>query len=361
MLADFLVSNRDAIIARTRERVASRRSPKSSDTELRNGVPVFLDQLGDALRRPGTSEVSDSEQLGKSAGRNGGDLLRMGLSVRQVVHTYGDVCQAITELAIQEKSPIVGEDFRTLNLCVDDAIAEAVTEYELQRDQGVATRGADRLGLLASESRTILNTATVAFDLIKGGQVSAGGSTGLVLSRSLGGLRDLLNLTLAEVRLDARVERLDLISVAELLEDVELGSLPLSPTDDLSLTIAPVDRTATVQGDRQILVAALSNLVQNALRFTRKNGAASLTTLATADRVLFEVGDECGGLPPGKAEEMLRPLAERGPNPSGVGRGLSVCVKAAAASLGALRVRNLPGKGCVITLDLPRRPSPSKA
>jgi signal transduction histidine kinase len=361
MLLDFINSNRDIIIARTRERLAAQRSPKPGDVELTSGIPVFLHQLSDALKQAESGEAPDHEQLGKSAGRNGGDLLRMGLSVRQVVHFYGDVCQAITQLLIQRQTPIGGEDFRTLNLCLDNAIAEAVTEYERQRERSTSGKGVERLGELAAELRTMLNTAVIAFDLIKSGRVAPAGSTGLVLSHSLTGLRDLIDLSLADVRLDTGVERVEPISVADLIEDVELGTLPQAEAVGISLTVAPVDRAITIQGDRQILTAAISNLVQNALRFTHKQGAASLTTRATADRVLFEVEDECGGLPAGKAEELFRRKEQPGPDRSGAGRGLSICFKAARATSGEIRVRNLPGKGCVFTLDLPRQPSAAPA
>jgi hypothetical protein len=119
-----------------------------------------------------------------------------------------------------------------------------------------------------------------------------------------------------------------------------------------------VDRSVTIEGDRQILAAALSNLLQNAFKFTRTHGSIFLRIRATEDRVLFEVEDECGGLPPGKSEELFRPFEQRGVDRSGVGLGLSICLKAAKANAGELHVRDVPGKGCVFTLDLPRKLAP---
>ncbi len=48
MLDEFIAANRDAIILRTRARVTTRTTPKASDAELTNGIPVFLDQLIEA-------------------------------------------------------------------------------------------------------------------------------------------------------------------------------------------------------------------------------------------------------------------------------------------------------------------------
>lgn len=358
MLNAFVNSNRDAIIAGAQARVALRTCPKAREAELENGIPVFLDQLCEALQLSRWSEVVDHEQIGRSAGRHGHDLLHMGLTIGQVVHDYGDVCQAITELAVKQNVAIPASDFRTLNLCLDDAIAGAVSEFARQREAAITKEGTERLGVLAHELRNLLNTATLSFESIKSGRVAPGGSTALVHGRSLLGLRDLIDRSLAEVRLDSGIERLELISVAEFLEEVEIGAVFQAQARGLRFASTTVDRTVTIEGDRQILAAALSNLLQNAFKFTHKQGCVSLTTLVTGDRVLIEVEDECGGLPPGKAEELFRPFEQRSSDRSGIGLGLSICLKAAKANGGNLLVRDLPGKGCVFTLDLPRKPPP---
>ena len=354
VLDEFIVSNRSAIIERARTRVASRTSPKPTDVELTNGIPVFLDQLGDALRFAKSSDVIDHSQISSSAGRHGQDLLRMGLTIAQVVHDYGDVCQAITQIAVELEAPISGEEFRTLNLCLDDAIAGAVTEFARQRERAIAALGSERLGILAHEQRNLLTTAMLARTSIRSGRVPASGSTGQVLDRCLIGLRDLLDRSLAEVRLDAGIERVERISVAELVEEVEVGALLQAEVRGLHFAMTSVESRVTIDGDRPVLAAAITNLLQNAFKFTRQGGQVSLTARATADRVLIEIADECGGLPAGKTEDLFRPFEQRGADRSGVGLGLSICLKAAKANSGEIHVRDLPGKGCVFTLDLPR-------
>jgi len=358
VLDDFIISNRDAIIARTQARVAARMFPKPSKVELTNGIPMFLDQLGAALRLAKSSNRIDHEQISKSAGRHGRDLFRIGLTIAQVVNDYGDVCQVITELAIQQGAPISGDEFRTLNLCLDDAIAGAVTEYARLRESAITDQGTERLGTLAHELSNSISVAMLAFERIKSGTVAVGGSTGTVLSASLLGLRALIDRSLAEVRLDAGIERLELLSVAELIEEAEIGALLQAQARGLHFAVTSVDRTVTIEGDRQIFSAAVSNLLRNAFKYTRKQTHVSLTVHATPDRVLIDVEDECGGLPPGKIEDLFRPFEQRGPDRGGVGLGLPISLKAAKAMGGEIRVRDLPGKGCVFTLDLPRKSPP---
>jgi signal transduction histidine kinase len=242
-----------------------------------------------------------------------------------------------------------------MNWCIDEAIAEAVTEYSSRNELRITDEGTERLGVLAHELRNLLNTATLSFEHIRSGHVAVGGSTGLLHGRSLLGLRDLIDRSLADVRLDAGLVRREDIPVATLLEEVEIGAVIQAQARNLSLTFGVVDREVLVVGDRQILAAALANLLQNAFKFSHKGSSVSLTTRVTADRVQFDIEDECGGLPAGKIADLFRPFEQRGGDRSGVGLGLSICRKAAASNGGELRVRDLPGKGCVFTLDLPRR------
>src|SRR5688572_14576330 len=114
MLSEFITENRDEIVRCCRAKVATRSIPTPSEAEITHGVPLFLDQLVNVLRSGGTSSLA----IDRSAARHGHDLLLQGFTVSQVVHDYGDVCQAITELAAATNAPISVEDFRMLNRCL---------------------------------------------------------------------------------------------------------------------------------------------------------------------------------------------------------------------------------------------------
>lgn len=354
VLEDFVAENRDAIVALARARVATRASPKPTEAELTSGVPVFLEQLTVALRSARSNSMVDHEELGKSATQHGSDLLHQGLTIGQVVHDYGDVCQSITALAVQRGVDISTEDFKTLNLCLDDAIAGAVTEFARQRESVISNAGTERLGMLAHEMRNLLNTAALSFDSIRSGRVAPNGSTAEVHSRSLMGLRDLIDRSLAEVRIDAGIQHQEPISAAEFIEEVEIAASLQAKARNMLLDVAPVERTLFVNADRHNLAAVLSNLLQNAFKFSHAGSHVSLKTRATHDKVLFEVEDECGGLPPGAIEHLFRPFEQRSRDRSGLGLGLAISLKLAKASGGELHARDLPGKGCVFTLELPR-------
>ena len=151
MLHELLLAKKQAIIERARAKVASRPAPRATEEELLSGIPLFLDQLIEILRSSPTSGAA----LTEAATRHGGDLLYRGFTVAQVVHDYGSVCQAVTELAAETDALITADEFHTFNRCLDDAIAGAVTEYSRQREQTLTLQGTERLGELAHELRNV--------------------------------------------------------------------------------------------------------------------------------------------------------------------------------------------------------------
>ncbi len=178
-LHEFIGTNRDELIARCRAKVAGRSTSSAAAAEINHGVPLFLDQLVAELR----GGQSKTREIAEGAAMHGADLLRQGFTVSQVVHDYGDVCQSVTDLAVEVDASLETEDFRTLNRCLDDAIAGAITEHA--RGEAVVRAGKSQ------RLQTLTNTAIAAFEAIKAGRVGTSGTTGAVLHSSLMALRAL--------------------------------------------------------------------------------------------------------------------------------------------------------------------------
>lgn len=199
-LDQFLKDNRTELIKRTRAKVASRASPPADAIELENGVPIFLSQLSAALADQGPGGTSQSSrashaahpEISESAARHGKELLKLGYTIDQVVHDYGDVCQAVTELAEERHVTVSLPEFHTLNRCLDNAIAGAVTSWSAERDR---TRGdgAAPADTFRRELGRLLDQATTTFDVIRDGRVGPAGATGTLLRRALVEMRTLLD------------------------------------------------------------------------------------------------------------------------------------------------------------------------
>ena len=373
MLHEFLSENRAELIERCSLKVAQRPSPKPTHAELQYGIPLFLDQLVKTLRIERTAEPMRSREvsgpsgggsalpseIGLTAARHGRELLRHGFTVDQVVHDYGDLCQAITDLAFERRTAIEIDEFRTLNRCLDNAIADAVSEFAYQRDVLTTEKDAqalnERLGFLAHELRNLIQTATLAVTAIKAGNVGLAGATGAVLDRSLIGLRNLIDRSLADVRVMAGMPaRPALISMPEFIGELQISAALEASARGCRFAVSATGLGLAVKGDREMLSAAVGNLLQNAFKFTERYTEVSLSAYSRDDRVLIDVADHCGGLPVGDAERMFQPFTQSAPDRSGLGLGLSICRSSVEANNGILRVRDLPGTGCVFTIDLPR-------
>jgi signal transduction histidine kinase len=361
MLHELIARNRQEIIKRCRAKVAMRSIPTPSDAEIDHGVPVFLDQLVGALRLG----LISSTEIGRSAVQHGHDLLLQGFTVSQVVHDYDDVCQAVTELAVEMNAPISTEDFRTLNRCLDDAIAGAVMEYGRARDQSAldreVARGNERLGYFAHELRNMVNTALMAFEVLRTGNVGVAGSTGSVLHRSLIGLRALISRSLAEVRLTEGVQHPEPFLVASFIEELTSAAALDAHGRGIRLIVPPVDGDVAIEADRQVLAAVVGNVLQNACKFTRPDTTVTLRVSANPDRVLIEVEDECGGLPPGNLNDLFRPFDQRNADRTGIGLGLAFSKWGVESNHGRIHARDLPERGCIFTIDLPRLAVPDPA
>ena len=276
-----------------------------------------------------------------------------------MVRDYGDVCQAITSLAYSESAPIAVDEFRTLNRCLDNAIAGAVSEFAVQQTAVAADEALQalnsRLGRLAHELRNHLHTATLAIKAIKMGSVGMSGATGAVLDRSVLGMRHLIDSSLAEVRVTAGLPpRFQSINVADFVREIEATATLDAQARGCTFEVMAVENDPTIYADPEMLSAAVGNLLQNAFKFTMRQTQVRLRARGVADRVLIDVEDHCGGLPPGKPEKLLLPFAQNGDDRSGLGLGLDICRRSVEANHGVLRIRNVPGSGCIFTIDLPR-------
>jgi signal transduction histidine kinase len=353
VLYEFIDLNRDAIISRTRDRVRSRSWPSVAPGEVEDGVPQFLTQLSETLRLESTSVPFPTDSIGAAASRHGGDLLRLGFSVSQVVHDYGDICQTVTALAVEQAAPITVEEFHTLNRCLDTAIAEAVTEHARITAEKRSAEEVERLGHAAHELRDILNTAILAFHTLKRGAVAINGSTGAILGQSLTRLHEVVDRTLSEVRLEAGKQRRARVPVATFIDDIAASGLLHSEYRQIQFIVEHVDPALSIEADPQLLTSAVMNMVHNAFKNTPPGGRVILRTRAEHGRLLIETEDQCGGIPPSKGDLFQAFGDRRGSDRSGLGLGLSIARKAVRAHGGEIRIRNMPGKGCVFVIDVP--------
>lgn len=210
MLEQFLEANRQELIKRCRDKAARRGNPGAAAVESEFGIPQFLAQLIDAFRSERTPEARARHKasghgkpslalvpsdIQRTASLHGHELRRQGLSIDQVVHGYGDLCQSLTELAIEKEAAISVDDFHTFNRCLDDAIADAVSSYADDGDAPVPEaqiRASEQSSSQARRMGRLIESALQSFAAIQSGTVGTRGTTATLHETSLLGLRELI-------------------------------------------------------------------------------------------------------------------------------------------------------------------------
>ena len=371
---EFLANNRVNLIKRCADKVAKRPARNASPAQIQTGVPLFLAQLirtleaeqegepsaGAKISGPSGGAGSMLSEMGVTAAAHGKALLALDYTVDQVVHDYGDLCQAITDLAFERDAPFSVDEFRTLNRCLDNAIADAVTEFSSQRDVaislGQASDANQRLGFLMHELRNSLSAASLATEAMRAGGLAVSGATGAVLNRSLGAMTKLIERSLADVKAEGSSDHArSVFSLANFIQEAKEHAQLGADACGCDFEVELVEPDLALDANRELTLAALSNLLSNAFKFTHAKTKVVLTAYAIGDRVRIEVRDHCGGLRHADTERLFAPFSQRSSDKTGIGLGLSIARKSVESDDGTLSVRNLPGVGCVFTIDLPRR------
>jgi signal transduction histidine kinase len=351
MLHEFLHANRDEILQLSAEKTKKLAGLLISSDQLNVGLPLFYEQLIKVLEQK--LSLHPSHEMLMAAASHGKEFLKLGYTLSHVVHSYGSMCQAITELATRNNADISPHEFNILNGCLDVAIASAVSEFQFRNNEAIEDRELKHLGFLAHELRNALSSATVAQEMIKAGLVGMGGSTANVLESNLVRMRNLIDRSLSEVRMRADSDLLiEKFLLADLFDQVVTTARVDASKKSQTLSV-DLDWKIELEADRQYILSAVANLLQNAIKYTKSGGHISIRARSLAERVLIEIEDECGGLQDDKISSLFNPFVQENVDRSGLGLGLTITRRAVHLSQGSIQVQNHPGQGCVFIIDVP--------
>jgi signal transduction histidine kinase len=378
MLYDFLEKNQNEILEMTEKKSLALAGDRHSSEQLKLGLPIFFNQLKNVLSLKGAenSNITNDKNkekaasnnnepamakaeghpseinLAKSAGDHGIELLRLGYTLSHVVHAYGSMCQSITELAILKNEVITATEFHDLNRCLDTAIAGAVTSYEEHQNININNQEVEHLGFLAHELRNALTSVNFAIQLIKTGTVGFSGSTGQVLDRGLKRIETLIDRSLTEVRLNIDPKLITAKEFLFQLVEQILVTSNIEAKNKNQKIITKIDVTLIIEADQQLFHSALSNIIQNAIKYTPEGGTIQIRGFLDNEHIVIEVEDQCGGLK-NTNMDLFKPYMQQNENRKGLGLGLTIAQKAMTLNRGTINVRNLPDLGCIFKITMP--------
>lgn len=384
MLHEFLKSHESEILAASEAKSAELGGMRISTEEQNAGLPIFFKQLMTVLEQTHdepddtsinraamarAADASDEPAMARAAGRpfeaeiasaagtHGNELQKRGYTLSHVVHAYGSLCQAITELAIEKQEPIAPIEFKKLNRCLDVAIAGAVTTFQARHISVDSSREIQHLGFLAHELRNALTTVNVSLRLIKNGVVGFGGSTGQVLDRGLKQIQELIDRSLTEVRLRVDPEvHPEPAFLLQLVDQIAVTADLDAQAKHQTLEIR-IDPTMVIVADPYLLYSALSNVIQNAIKYTQAGGRIHVRAHLAGNDAIIEVEDQCGGLRSATPNDLFKPFEQQHKDRGGIGLGLTIAHRAITLNHGTIEVENFPGRGCIFRIRLPNASS----
>jgi signal transduction histidine kinase len=353
-LLEFLIAHRDEVLQDARRFMGDQRPSSPGVRAARDeNVPAFLDAVIQGLIRRESLPKDPVPEPERSGAQRPHSRWKQ-YDVDEVVHEYGVLCLTILRTAERHGEAITNEEHQLLNQALDENIAADVIQYEQLQREETRQRSAERLGFVAHELRNALHTAALSFQAIRSGHVPAKGITGGVVERSHHRLRELVERLLTQVRLGSGAAiRRDRLLVAALVEEAVGFMGEDARAKGIHLEVH-VDDSCAVSGDVTLLTSALTNLLQNAVKFTPEGGTVTMrSNAAEGGCVRIEVEDECGGFDPALKDRAFAPFVQ-GPNEqSGLGLGLSIARDIVVAHGGTLHLSDVPGHGCIFTIELP--------
>jgi signal transduction histidine kinase len=320
--------------------------------ELVDHLPKILDELTDVLRASADEGVVLTRT--STSGKHGVQRFRAGFIIEAVVREYALLQRCIAVVTHDKDVVVSAHEQRILSDFIFSGIADAVTQYSLQRDAELHRQANEHFAFLAHELRDPLASVRFALGSLSGKELVRSTPLADDLSRGIGRMNDLIEgaLRLAMTHEGAEPHRVRLL-VKSLVADAVSESAVAASEKEIQIE-AGGDDALELDADGRLMHSALTSLLSNAVKFSEGGATVRVHFGKSKDNIVIDVEDACGGLPSGSVEKMFRPFVQVGEDKSAFGLGLAIARQAIEAHGGSLTARDHPGEGCTMTIELPQ-------
>jgi signal transduction histidine kinase len=157
-------------------------------------------------------------------------------------------------------------------------------------------------------------------------------------------------LRIADIQHGVRVSAFVVFDLRPLLHETVEIFRPVAEERDIAFS-ANIDRDTHIFGDPALMIEALANLVDNAIKFTPKGGHVKLGLSAISELAILEVSDTGPGIPPERREAVLRRFVRLETSRTKIGSGLGLSMVKAIADLHNASLKISGGDtGCIVQL-----------
>lgn len=349
LLIDFIQANKDTIIDRWKTLARDRLGLTLGTSELVDDLPLFLDDLAEALNS-GTGELPDTS----AAEKHGRQRMRSGINIGGLAEEMTLVGETILELTGEVERAIPAEEVRKLFHAIGRGVAASVRAYAALRDREIVEQGIQHYSFIAHEIRGPLQAARLTATLLLREEEPKRQKYFEQLDNAIAKASQLIDESIVQARLFSK-PRVSARPVAvSPMADTICGEIQ-PQAQAKRITIVKDIEIEQLEADERLLLTAITNLMRNAVNFSPEGGQVTLRARTLDNRVLFEVEDTCGGMPEDLPAKLFQPFVQEKAERGGFGLGLLIAKRAVEAHGGSVRVINRPDKGCTFVLDLPVR------
>jgi len=380
-LAERLERDRPLIIQKWVERVHRRHVDRQELPifELVDSLPEFLASLADALGRDlprDAVDVDEPRPAAEVARQHGTERYRHGFDIRAVVDEYTVLIDVLFDHFAESQYSLDLDELRVISHAISVGIAAAVDQFSAERDAAIQASHAELLQAREYERQLI---GVVSHDLRNPLAIILNCADVMMHGKGLG---DLALKSLGRLRTNAERALRLIGDLLDFTQERSLGRIPIKPADaDMQelvreaveeaammhprRTIECAGETAAIAGrwDRDRIAQVLTNLLDNALKFSPLGSSVRVEVGADAERVTVAVHNWGPPIPPDRLGSVFEPFQRVDPTASArvsLGLGLHISREIALAHCGSLDAESSAAAGTTFTLILPRVcPAPS--
>jgi two-component system, OmpR family, sensor histidine kinase SenX3 len=352
-LGELLCNHADELVQRWYERWRrdGPASPDLMEAALKDHLSVQLRAIGEAMCEGGFSDVSPRELWDQQGRLDPEQRVRDEVPIEEVVREYAYVIEEVRTWIDERSEQVSVQEYSFFSIAIFELAAESARRYAVYQAEQVARERSEYVAGIAHQLRTPVSTLDLYVQQLDRGQGVPDTQSMERLRRTVRRLSRLVDgiLRLERFKPDELPVHPETIAPAQVINQLVADYEHDASLKGLRLDIS-ANRSARMQVDPDLLVDALGNLIQNAIKYTEK-GFVRVTLEERQDGVVFKVEDSGPGISPERQRELFRPV--RPGQHGGVGLGLSIAFRATRAQGGTLELESEPGRGSTFFLRLP--------
>lgn len=144
------------------------------------------------------------------------------------------------------------------------------------------------------------------------------------------------------------------IDIVELVKEVHTQLSPRANNEGINFTFTTVYKTLMVYADKNRMKEVFINIIDNAIKFTDKDGNIDILIEVNKDKISISITDDGEGIKEDEIAYVASKFYKGSSSKSQTGLGLSICEEIIKAHDGNMIIKSKYGSGTSVIVEIPR-------